>query len=1127
MAVLIVTVLAVLTSGVADAAAAGTRSFDAALSLTGDCSVDAKLDPVPDPGCPGGTHPPAGPFRSTRSIATDAYGNIYVASFGNENSNGREGRIDIFTPSGHFITEVADPHGPKNITVDDEGNLYVYDYTAALVVEEVTYSELVRFTPTTYNPAAGEIAYGAAPVVVDSDHGGIVAGLAIDRSTGHLFEASGGGITEYSSAAEGNVILDENINYSPTAETFFPAGLAVNSANGRLYANSGIQEGVIKVFELSAPHAQIQTIERSETPAGGSFSGSASVAVDEGNGHVFVYDAESTNKIFEFAEDGSYLATIEHGFVPVTGAGLTVDNGPHSPNGVLSATGRYLFVASGNTGAGHAFAFSANPVECAPEVAGATIDGVTESEAVLRGGVNSCHAKTSYVFEYTPEWAYEEDGFAQAVVAGRGDLPAGGLTEAVNAPVSGLEAGRSYRFRLVASNALGSSSSEGSFSTYPANPASSSCSNAATRIGLSVGLPDCRAYELVTPAVTNARAPLGLGWLGPKFLTLPASPDGERVSFNIEGGVIPGAGGAGGTGSYASDPYLASRSGAGWTTSYLGPNALEAPAVDPGGHSSDQERLVWQTGSTAGSASLGEQNGVTYLSSPTGTSELLGRGSIGTDPFVTPDFISDGGSHIIFTSGDTGRQPVQIESDAPPSGTAAIYDRTPSGTHVISLLPGDITPAPGELAEYAGVSRDGRGVAFKIGLGVEAPLYLRYDDRVTFKIGEGVRFAGLSEDGKRLFYLENGKLFAFDVETESAIPFSAGAEVTVVNVSGNGSTAYFISHGVLSKSPNSAGQKPKSGKENLYRSEEGTVSFIGTVTSRDVEGVHENVTTDGLGVWTEMVGQGSLAADPSRATPDGRYLLFQSRAALGSYEPGGHSEIYLYDAVDAELSCLSCMPTGAAATGEASLESVASQANTPQPLTSQSLVENLVSDGRQVFFQSTEALVPADTDGLQDVYEWEASGVGSCDRAKGCVSLISSGHSAQANYLWAVDASGDNVFFRSPDRLLASDAESTASIYDARVDGGFPEPKVDEGCQGEGCRPALSPAPALPSPGLSTPGSEDNLKRASSCPKGKKKVKSHGTGRCVKRSRHGATRSRKGHSGAKHVHRHAKRGANK
>jgi hypothetical protein len=1118
-AIVLIVLAATFAVGVPGAGAAESRSFDASLSLTGDCSVDAKVDLIPDPGCPGGTHPPAGHFSTPDGITTDEYGNIYVASYGNEANNGIEGRIDIFTSSGYFVSEITDPTGPRSIAVDREGNLYVADYmptpSGVGSVEEV-----VRYAPTIYNPAAGEIIYGTAPTSVSSI--GDIEGLAVDRETGHLFGSGRSKVIEFSSASEGNEVLDESIGATGAAHVYFPAGLAVDVANGRIYATSGIGEGVINAFELAAPHAQIQTIERSSTPAGGSFSASATVAVDEGNGHVFVYDTGSSEKVYEFAEDGSYLATIEHGIHASFVAAIAIDNGSNSPNGGLNPGGRYMFLASGVNGIGHTFAFAANPAKCTPEVTAATVGGITESEADLQAAVNPCHAATSYVFEYTPERAYEEEGFVGARVAGSGNLAAGGSPLAVNVPVSALDPGTSYRFRLVATNEIGSSSAEGSFATYPFNPVSSACANSAMRTGLSAILPDCRAYELVTPAVTNARAPLGSTSLGSRFLSLLASADGEEVSFHIEGGTIPDVGDNSGTGSYASDSYLSTRTAGGWKTSYKGPTALESPATSPGGNSEDQGYSLWETGSAEGTAAFDEKAGTSYVSLPDGTSELLGVGSLGSDPFAVGRFISPGGGHIIFTSSS------QLEPDASPQGTATVYDRTGGATDVISLLPGDETPHAREDAFYVGVSRNGRGVAFETTVSQDV-LYLRYDDRETYEIGEGVTFAGISEEGSRIFYVENGNLYAFDVATESVIPFSTGGSVTVVNVSGGGNAAYFVSPNVLTKVVNSAGQKPKSGKENLYRSEEGAVSFIGTVTSRDVEGVNiaGAASIDGLGVWTSVVGPGSLPADSSRATPDGRFLLFESGAELGPYDPEGHAEVYLYDSVDEELACLSCIATGTPATGDASLESVAAIKEAPEPLGLYSLVQNLRSDGRRAFFQSTEALVPGDTDGTQDVYEWEANGVGSCTQAGGCVSLVSSGHSDHPNYLFAVDAGGDNAFFLSPDRLLASDTESTPSIYDARVGGGFAEPAIDEGCQGEGCRPGLTPAPVLPSPAVAAAGAEDNLRHEARCPKGKKQVKRKGVTRCVRKPQQRKRHTPKKRSSKRSAHGHHTKGAGK
>jgi hypothetical protein len=458
---------------------------------------------------------------------------------------------------------------------------------------------------------------------------------------------------------------------------------------------------------------------------------------------------------------------------------------------------------------------------------------------------------------------------------------------------------------------------------------------------------------------------------------------------------------------------------------------------------------------------------------------------------------------------------VQIEPQAPPSGTRAIYDRTADGVvHVVSIGPGDVPFTADERAIYLGASLDGAGVAFAVGPFGSSTLYLRYGNEETFEIGEGVVFAGIAEGGGRIFYLEGGRLWRFDAATGERAAFSSGT-VTPVNISEDGTAAYFVSTGKLTSEPNPNGAFAKAGKQNLYLSKEGTVSFVGTVTERDVTGFVNGKSehVDGLGLWAEAASapiSGKFAIDPSRATPDGTALLFQSRAPLAGYDSEGHAEVYRYDSAEGRLHCLSCNPTGAAATGDATLQSEGREGFAlyyPQ-----AWIQNLRPDGRRAIFQSTEALVPGDTDGRQDVYEWEEQGVGSCATAGGCLFLLSSGHSLRNDYVWAVSESGNDVFILSSDLLLPTDQDETPSIYDARAGGGFPEPAKAE-CEGEGCRPQLAPAPALPDAQTPVHGAGDNFK-PHRCGKGKRKVKRGGKVRCLKKhkkhSRHRAGSNRGG-----------------
>ncbi|MFL5340817.1 MAG: hypothetical protein ACJ8F7_11770, partial [Gemmataceae bacterium] len=472
----------------------------------------------------------------------------------------------------------------------------------------------------------------------------------------------------------------------------------------------------------------------------------------------------------------------------------------------------------------------------------------------------------------------------------------------------------------------------------------------------------------------------------------------------------------------------------------------------------------------------------------------LGQGSLGADQDPQPELISAGGAHMLFTS------PLHLEEQA--WGPLTIYDRAAGGpTRVVSLLPGDA--APSGNVDYRGSSPDGRGVAFTVDTGITT-LYLRHDNQTTYKIGDGLTFEGVAEGGARIFYLKGGSLFAFDAGSGKAIQFGSGGDITVVNVSADGSTAYFVSPDKLTSNPNPLNVKASLGKENLYQSREGSIRFIGTVSEADVIGEGSNVRHNGLGLWVKAVGReggsnpGAFAIDPSRSAADGSVLLFQSDVDLTAYPSKGVRQVYRYDPAAGALTCLSCNPTGAAPTGDATLQDVSDSGANPEPNGPYDFVWNLSGDGRRAFFQSSDPLVAADTDGLQDVYEWEVPGAGSCTDPGGCLRLISSGRSEKVNYLYAASASGDDVFFRSSDLLVPADKEAVPSIYDARVDGGFPEQPGAAPCEGEGCHPQLTTPPILPGPGIS-PGRSGNVRK---CPKGKHKVKRHGKLRCVKKKHH-------------------------
>jgi hypothetical protein len=111
----------------------------------------------------------------------------------------------------------------------------------------------------------------------------------------------------------------------------------------------------------------------------------------------------------------------------------------------------------------------------------------------------------------------------------------------------------------------------------------------------------------------------------------------------------------------------------------------------------------------------------------------------------------------------------------------------------------------------------------------------------------------------------------------------------------------------------------------------------------------------------------------------------------------------------------------------------------------------MTDDGERIFFTSYDALVPGDTNGSTDVYEWH----------DGAVDLISGGTGSAHSTLIGTTPTGDDVFFTTDEKLVGWDGDFNSDIYDARVGGGFPEPPpVPEGCavQADGCQgPGSSP----------------------------------------------------------------------
>jgi hypothetical protein len=100
-----------------------------------------------------------------------------------------------------------------------------------------------------------------------------------------------------------------------------------------------------------------------------------------------------------------------------------------------------------------------------------------------------------------------------------------------------------------------------------------------------------------------------------------------------------------------------------------------------------------------------------------------------------------------------------------------------------------------------------------------------------------------------------------------------------------------------------------------------------------------------------------------------------------------------------------------------------------------------------------------------------------------------------------MDASvdGRNVFLATDEQLLGWDVDGNFDLYDARVEGGLPEPlPLRAPCVGDTCRPA-SPSSLSPSMPTTDRFAGPGNPRPKRCGKGRRTVRFNGRIKCIKK----------------------------
>lgn len=969
-----------------------------------------------------------------------------------------------------------------------------------------------------------------ARVAVDQRTGHV---LAFDTGTKHLreYDASGGFVTEVGGLTEAverhiQVAVDNScaVHEPPLDETTTPTCAEFDPSYGNVYVAFDDPNKNHPPYDLNA----FGPLSYGEAPA--VVTGHASEVGEGGatlNGTVNPGGFPVTQCSFVFIEASRYEENEEEAKPPFEGgeeaacepeagalgegnapvpvaATVTLPDPEVAYRFALRATNQF------GEGVGRAGVFGAPRIEPLPP------HPVLYSEATLRADLDPSGLATEYEFEYLDRQSFEEQGGFEGPAtlrSGSRQLPAGEAGVPVAFTAVGLAEATEYVYRLVAGNEAGTAvEPTQSLVTQVRRPAEE-CPNSAYRVGFSANLPDCRAYELVTPAQTNGLTPFAAteSQSGPAgifnyWLTPPrGEAAGERLFYSTNG-TLPGFEGQGHLDGYRAERGAGEHPAAGWQTSLVSPRFVEEPFGEPHTHGVAPDGLysIWEVAAPEGESFPETLTPGLYLRTPSGF-EPFARGSSGADLKGLARYVSAGGKHVIFDSR------AQLEPSAPPPGVSAIYDRAAGAgsATVISTPPAGATEEvaaefESKDAGYVGASEDGGSVAFSLG----GALYLHRGGE-TFEITKGsFSFAGISEDGTRIFYsgVVGGATPAGLYVCDTAAGPCAGpgaqppAEIAAAGifalVSPDGSHAFFSSEEAIGEEANENGEAPEAGAHNLYAWEGGEPRFIARLTTADFEqqgfgGLGEVNLTQ----WSHAVGvhsgQNGRAQAPTRSTPGGGVLVFQSHARLTAYDNQGQGEIYRYDPAapaGQRLLCVSCDPSGAPPTQDALLQDVrrvlSGTATAPIP--------NLTDSGDRVFFQSEDRLLPEDANEAEDVYEWMATGTGGCSRPSGCLALISSGQGEKPSYLYSMSADGRDVFIRTNDLLVGADLAGP-SLYDARVGGGIPEPTQPAPCQGDACQGSGSEPPALPSPATTGAGEGNATLPPPRCPKGKHRV----NGRCV------------------------------
>jgi hypothetical protein len=691
-------------------------------------------------------------------------------------------------------------------------------------------------------------------------------------------------------------------------------------------------------------------------------------------------------------------------------------------------------------------------------------------------------------------------------------------------------------------------------------------------VGFSSSLPDCRAYELVSPGYDAGAIPYGYANRGAMI-----SPDGEELLATVFGS-LRGSEGLKQVESEEGELYEFARTPTGWSVEAQDPPQSTYPFHGfQGAPASDLSRSVWAVPLPLSTGAEPE----TFWKYKNDSEYVLREGrnrftEIG--PVVAPGHeaafgafggvkgVSEDLAHIVFSVQAQGAKDLWPGDETlEGSGYESLYEYhgTAGGEPVlVGVKNGGAPPwrsGAGVVNEgarlesdcgtdYNGMSLNGERVFFTAlheeGCTEPQPeaseVFARVNGRETVGISEPSResceactlegtpesatFVGSSEDGLLVYFTSEQHLlpgasglslyeYDFHAPEGKRVTLVAGELASVARVSADGGRVYFESRSLLTSAGNGNGETASAGAANLY--------------------VYN---ASGAAPVFQFVADGEGAGEFD-ATRDGQFLVFSTATDLrGTNDTSKVPQLFEYDAATGSLSRVSigersstgypCPATDTVEEGYDCDGNTKIAEDTPRlaeppyfgKITGGAVVNSVAENGA-VAFSSELPLTLQAVQGHRYYNNEDLQGVTEnvYEYRDGSVYLISAGdevypthaRSEEQTAVLGIDETGGDIFFSTVNRLTQQDTNTQSSWYDAREEGGFPKSPMSPEC-GEVCQGAGPPPPSTLSSPLSSPTLDENVVLVSTSPRAEKKKTSAKLKKTSRRCSRGYRRTRKG-----------------